>query len=79
MTVLNWITPKLILTAALDGRLAILNLQGNSLEKLRHSTISISELPKAMRKSNFSSLKVGIVSAANVSANEMLISSELAI
>jgi hypothetical protein len=76
VTVLNWITPKLILSAALDGRLTVLNVQGNSIEIVRHSNISVSELPKSMKKSNSSSLKVGVVSATQTLTNEVIIASE---
>lgn len=77
VTALHWIAPTLLLSAALDGRLTVLAVQGNSLETVRHSNISVSELPKSMKKSNSSSLKVGIVSITKGSTNEVLVASKV--
>jgi hypothetical protein len=76
VTALYWLSSRLLFSAALDGRLTVLNLQGNSMESVRHSSISVSELPRAMKKSNSSSLKVGVVSATGNSANEIFVASK---
>ncbi|KAI6182322.1 Zinc finger and Thymidylate synthase domain containing protein [Aphelenchoides bicaudatus] len=69
VTALIWLTSKHLFSTGLDGRLNVLNLQGNSLESAQSSSISVSDLPRAMKKSNSSSLKVGIVSATNNALN----------
>lgn len=76
VTALHWLSSKSVFSAALDGRLNVLNLQGNSLESVRNSTISVSELPRAMKKSNSSSLKVGVVSATSSGTNEIFVASK---
>ncbi|KAE9554991.1 hypothetical protein FO519_001809 [Halicephalobus sp. NKZ332] len=63
VTCLKWVSPNLLFTSGLDGRLVLSSLKATSLEAIKSGSISVSDLPKSMRRSNANSRKTGIVAA----------------
>ncbi|CAD5206360.1 unnamed protein product [Bursaphelenchus okinawaensis] len=61
ITSLKFISPKLILSTAMDGRLVVLNLQAAGLEVIKSAPVNVSDLPRSMRRSNSSAMKVSAV------------------
>ena len=61
ITCLRWVSPNLLFTSGLDGRLVLSSLKATSLEAIKSGSISVSDLPKSMRRSNTNSRKTGIV------------------
>lgn len=51
VTCLHWIAPQRILSAGLDGTLTLLALRPTGLEVLTTTTISLFDLPHALRRS----------------------------
>ena len=77
VTALCWLAARLLLSAALDGRLVLSTLTvAGGLEPLRSATISVGDLPRAMKRENNSALKVGVV-AAIASSTEICVASEV--
>ena len=64
ITCLRWVSPHLLLSAGLDGRLVISSLKATSLEAIKSSSITVSDLPRSMRRSNLSSRRTGVVAIA---------------
>lgn len=61
ITCLRWVSPNLLFSAGLDGRLVISSLKATSLEAIKSSSITVSDLPRSMRRSNVSSRRTGVV------------------
>lgn len=64
LTSLRWISPKLILSTGLDGRLVVSSLQPVGLEPLKSALINVSDLPRTMRKSVTSATRVSAAASA---------------
>ncbi|CAD5209069.1 unnamed protein product [Bursaphelenchus xylophilus] len=58
---LRFISSKMILSTAMDGRLVVSNLQMTGLEPVKSASVNVSDLPRGMRKSNNSATKVSAV------------------
>ncbi|KAI6225573.1 hypothetical protein M3Y95_00711600 [Aphelenchoides besseyi] len=75
MTSLRWLSSHMLLSAALDGRIVLSSVQAGALEPVKSSSVSVSDLPRTMKRNNSSALKVGIVSTT-VSSNELFVATD---
>ncbi|KAH7680272.1 Protein Y50C1A.2 [Aphelenchoides avenae] len=62
VTCLRWVAGHSLLSCGLDGRIVLSMLKVTTLEAIKSSTISVTDLPRSLKKSNVSSRKVGIAS-----------------
>uniref|UniRef100_A0A1I7X1X6 C2H2-type domain-containing protein n=1 Tax=Heterorhabditis bacteriophora TaxID=37862 RepID=A0A1I7X1X6_HETBA len=75
VTALEWISMSQLISCSSDGHIVLSQLKGTTLEKVNSVRLSVSDLPRKIRKSSSSSKLLAVVSF-NRSGSEMCIASE---
>uniref|UniRef100_A0A7E4W269 WD_REPEATS_REGION domain-containing protein n=1 Tax=Panagrellus redivivus TaxID=6233 RepID=A0A7E4W269_PANRE len=76
VTSFRWVSPQLLLSAGLDGRLVLSSLNSTSLEAVRSTAIAVSDLPRSLRRNNATSRRTGIVGITGSGRRDVFLAGE---
>ncbi|KAI1730809.1 hypothetical protein Ddc_03526 [Ditylenchus destructor] len=77
VTCLHWLGRNQLFSAGMDGKLMISTFKsGSTLESVKSNTVTLSDLPRALKKGNVTSQRVGIVDVAVGSRQEIYLAGE---